>query len=695
MLVMMLGLCSIFVTPQPSFAGVPVAYAQNGEEGEGEGEGEEGGGEEGKDFDAKVETIELVDPPQTAANSEDLVKDVANLAQKSHRLFAPLINFFSFQIGNFLGNDYIYGGAMGKMLQKIWVISRNLVNIAFVFILLWMALKEIFSINQESELKKNLIKFVLLLVAVNFSWLGTRVVLDAANVVTHAVFAIPSGISEPPSSTEGAESVQCKVNDPEEPISGSCYPTAIFAPTDSGTSNPLAWEDSECDKVKESYEDAYDEDGSANLGGKEENQKFWWRTSICYENLNLVKYDQNTAVIYLTYGMARIQNLVNATAGTDIVQLSVGILLSLVIQLAYTIALLALFMALIIRMAMLWFFVAFSPFIVMVIWFGEGFYQDKEFGEFKFGIPEFVNWAFVPAKVGAIFAVSFIMISAGQATGAVKATLFDNASSKSGFVFRILEPESLFMGIGSLQSFIWLIMSLAILWIGVFAVLSKMSIVGKVTDRINEYGKGVAKLVATAPYWAPVLPLGKGGAKASVRSMAQGLDVRGTLEKYKGVEGEAADVRKLNATARNVDFTQVMSRLDHPAGFNQSRANWIAGKYGFKDLEQMMQQDRKTLVAAFKKSRNPGTHAGREEELYDKLVTVQRQESSAEKSRRLQDTAAATEKGTEEALRKTGGKPAPPGTALPSTPGPGQAPGGPAATPTPPTTGGPTGGGGA
>lgn len=590
-------------------------------------------------FEAKVATIEPPIAPGTATTSDKFVEDVVDLANKVHRLFAPLINFFSFQIGNFLGHDYIYGGPMGEMLQKIWVISRNIVNIAFVFLLLWMALKEIFFLNQESELKKNLIKFTLLLIAVNFSWLGTKVVLDAASVATHVVFAIPSGISDPPGMASATE-LQCKVNDPEEPISGVCYPTTIFAPTDSGTNNPLYWEDSEgeeeddCYKVKKSYEDAYQQEGQENPGARKDekeltnkdNKKFWGRTSICMENLNFTKYDQNTAVIYLTYGMARIQNLVGTHAGDDIVQLSVGILLSLFIQLAYTIALLALFLALIIRMMMLWFFVGFSPFLVLLIWFKGA--EDQDFGEAGgFGIRSFAKWAFVPAKVGAVFAVSFIMISTGQSVGDFKTVLFDKVASKSGFVFKMLEPQSLFMGIGSLQSFIWLIMSVVILWLGVFAVLGDMPIIKHVSNRINDYGKGVARLVATSPYWAPIVPLGEGG-KTSMKEMLGKVDLRTKLEGYADIGRREQEVRTLNAKAGKFNIGFAMDKLGPGGtGLTSADAKRIATGYGYHgDVGSMLKSvHEKTLKKAFAKSIN--FKDGKEDDLYKALRRFEREKA--------------------------------------------------------------------
>lgn len=607
MVLMILGIGARMGSPVGRTVAVPVAYADQG------------------DFDTVNAGLKPVDQesasPLSQQTKDDMVKRAAVLAAWSHRLFSPLVNFFAFQIGNFLGNDYVFNGDMGKMLLKIWVISRNLVNIAFVFILLYMALNEIFNVTGESVLRKKWILFVLLLIGVNFSWLATRVVLDAGNVATNVAFSIPSGIGNPPAYG------QCQVNNPDDPISGSCYPTAILAPADAGDSVPLYYEDKEgdqdnCAKVKAAYsgsaDSAYTADNKINPQASAKNKVFQHRTSICVENLNLFKYDMNTSVVYLTYGMARIQNLVVATGGNGkIVDLTVGLLLSLGIQIGYTVTLLALFIALIIRMGILWLFVGFSPFMILVYWFQEK--SDYDLGRIKFGYNEFINWAFVPAKVGAIFAVSFIMISAGQAVGSYSTTFVDNLNSKSGVVAKLLDPQSLFMGIGSLQTFIWLIMCLVVLWMGVFGVLGKMSIIQDVTKKIEGYGTSLASLVATAPYWAPVLPLGKGGEKMAIKEIVKGLDVREKMKKY-GYEEEnkPEDARRLMARTARTNLNPAYSQLE--AGNNrltQAQANKIATDYGFRDAAHMMTMDKDTLISAFRAT--AGNKEGQEDRLYQAI----------------------------------------------------------------------------
>ncbi|MFH1410131.1 MAG: hypothetical protein ABIG80_01070 [Patescibacteria group bacterium] len=613
MVLMMLNLGAGLLAPSAGTIMVPEAYAE-------------------VDFDAAVGNMKPVEEvPKDNTAVSDMLKKAATWANWGHAFFAPLINFFSFHIGNFLGTDYIYNGDMGDMLHKIWVISRNLVNIAFVFILLWLALNTIFNPGFPlDDLKKKLLIFALLLVGVNFSWLGTRIVLDAANVTTHAVFAIPSGISSPPT-----EATPCEINGPEELARGSCYPTTIIAPADSGNQPPLIWEDNEgdsdnCAKAKAAYKDAYQQEGQEEPGARdpfadEKNQKFWGRMSICMENLNLVNYNQNTAVIYLTYGMARIQNLIAPVGGGGPANLAVSVLMSYSIQLAYSVSLLALFLALIVRTAILWLFVAFSPFLVLLIWFKGKEDVDLGEGQFKFGIREFANWAFVPAKVGAVFAISFIMISAGQAIGEVNVSIFDKLQGATGGEYSIPDVKTLYAGIDSLNQFIWLLMSLVVLWMGVFGVLGKMSIMKLFTDKINKAGTELFKTVAELPYKAPILPLGKGGEEIGIKAAYDQYGPVGKLRKWYGEDREVEDTRKLSRNAKTPEaqraVLRAVSRVDNRT-FDQADANKLAEAFGFK-LRDLMLMKPDALREAFK---DAGAKPEDASKIYDALKRFEQEQ---------------------------------------------------------------------
>ncbi|MFH0838495.1 MAG: hypothetical protein V1880_04495 [Patescibacteria group bacterium] len=658
MLAMMLNLGAGFLGSSAGTIMVPEAYAE-------------------VDFDAAVGNMKPVEEmPKDATAVSDMLDKAAKWANWGHAFFAPLINFFSFHIGNFLGTDYIFNDKMGEILHKIWVISRNLVNIAFVFILLWLALNTIFNPGFPlDDLKKKLLFFALLLVGVNFSWLGTRIVLDAANVTTHAVFAIPSGISSPPTANS-----PCEINGPDELARGSCYPTTIIAPADSGSQPPLIWEDKEgdsdnCAKAKAAYQgsddSAYLADGTINAKtdtnlteASEKNKKFQRRMSICMENLNLVNYNQNTAVIYLTYGMARIQNLIAPVGKGNPANLAVSVLMSYSIQLAYAVSLLALFLALIVRTAILWLFVAFSPFLVLLIWFKGKEDVDLGEGQFKFGIREFANWAFVPAKVGAVFAISFIMISAGQAVGEVNFSIFDKLQSATGGgVYSIPDVKTLYAGIGSLNQFIWLLMSLVVLWMGVFGVLGKMSIIKLFTHKIKTAGTELFKVVAELPYKAPILPLGKGGEKIGIKAAYDQYGPVGRLRKWYGEDREVDDTRKLTRNAKTPEAQQAVRYAVKNGIEKQADANRLAEAFGFK-LRDLMLMKPDALREAFK---DAGAKPEEASEIYDALKRFEQEQPKGAPTPVTPKPAAVLPTGVPPAV-PPGTAPAPEPTAKPPAP---------------------------
>ena len=555
-----------------------------------------------------------IDPVEENANNaqttKDILQEVSKAATKAHRFFAPLINFASFQIGNFLGNDYIYQGSMGMMLHKIWIISRNLVNIVLVFYLLWLAVKTIILPDSGwDELKKSLAKFVIALIVVNFSWLATKVVLDAASIGTHAVFAIPSGIGDPP------KYEPCVVNtNAKDPIQGVCYPTKIIAPADIADKPVLYWQDTEgaddnCSKVEKGYQgnadSVYNDKGEINPSASKANKGLQGRISICMESLNLFKYDQNTAVIYLTYGMARIQNLVNASAsGGDGMQLAIGALMSIVLQIVYAIALLALFVALIVRMLMLWILVGFSPFIILVMGISNEGGDAGELGK-QFSVENFLSWALVPVKVGVVFVVAFIMISAGQAMGNISNKVLDNLAKESGFTFKLLGQESLFAGMGSLQDFVWLLMTIAVLWMGVFAVLGKLEIVGSWFNRIGETGKELAIGAAKLPYVLPWIPKGQGQWTSPKAALANVTGLSEARKKYEGLmsDSEGSGSTRMSRNIEKLNFNELNQKFQN-GQFKIDEANKMAKDLGYSNLSEMMKEDSRHIQEQI--SRIPG-----------------------------------------------------------------------------------------
>ena len=51
-------------------------------------------------------------PQDSGMDREEIIQKIANAASIMHRIFSPMINAFTFHIGNFLKTDYIFSDAM-------------------------------------------------------------------------------------------------------------------------------------------------------------------------------------------------------------------------------------------------------------------------------------------------------------------------------------------------------------------------------------------------------------------------------------------------------------------------------------------------------------------------------------------------------------------------------------------------------
>jgi len=354
------------------------------------------------------------------------------------------------------------------------------------------------------------------------------VVLDAANVATNVAFSIPSGVA----STGVLQGSGCDVKyvDGQWKVEGLCYPTQMYIPTDA-TSFFFVKED-DCNKkdkngktLEEQYNAAFPDTGKGDQGagfytdvtkvkpgadGKpvesKENIGFLLRNTAayCWNVLDTNKFKKNTATIYLTYGMARIQNLIQSNV-QDASHLAVGTFFSFLMMIAYLLAIGALFISLVIRMAFLWIFVAFSPFLVLLAYLGligMGGEQVK-----CFSYQAFIKWAFVPAKVGLVFSVAFLMVAAGQKMGLDNPGILDKTNQLGTITVKLLKVKSLLMGMDTLQEFIWLLIATAVLWVGTFSILGEMEVAKTITSKIYDMGNKAATWASKTPYMLPIIPM--------------------------------------------------------------------------------------------------------------------------------------------------------------------------------------------
>src|SRR3989338_2549351 len=98
------------------------------------------------------------------------------------------ISWFLFLAGKILDISMYFTLNMSKLLDKIpvvdigWKIFRDLANIFFIFILLWIAIGIILGINSGKN-KEILVHLIAVALLMNFSLFITKTVIDASNIV--------------------------------------------------------------------------------------------------------------------------------------------------------------------------------------------------------------------------------------------------------------------------------------------------------------------------------------------------------------------------------------------------------------------------------------------------------------------------------------------------------------------------------
>jgi len=179
-----------------------------------------------------------------------------------------------------------------------------------------------------------------------------------------------------------------------------------------------------------------------------------------------------------------------------------------------------------------------------------------------------------------------------------------------------------------------------VLWMGVFGILGKMSIVKDITEKVNKAGQWVGTKIATAPYWAPVLPLGKGGERQSI-----GTTVAPILQPFKEFEDYYSkqmhplrDTRNLQRVAADKDYSAYGKKASE-GGLTEDDGRKIASGYGYSNVSEMMAtHNEDALIAAFTKSKVTG---GNEKKLYDALSNMAKPKTSTQITQEAEATAIA------------------------------------------------------
>lgn len=481
--------------------------------------------------------------PTSATNTQqELVQKIVDaltlFMQFLQRLLWPVLLL----IGGLMQNDILYGAGMEQTLLTIWQNIRNVVNILFVLFLLGIAFYNVMGgESQDYHIKTILPKFVLALIAVNFSFLIIKVLIDGVNVVSTAFFALPGAVSEGLTPDDQFQEKVC--------IQMYGNPTTNL----------------------EEYKEA------VLLQPKElqfcsETEAKFNEDALKYFN----DYNSNNAALAMAINMGQISELPKISAGTkDLSSLGINVIFAVVFYLVYAISFIVLFIVLLVRLVVLWILIVLSPLIVFMYVLPQNL--KSIIGGADDLSSQFIKTAMVPIPIALVMSIGYIML---QSLENAKLTNFLQASTQG--------LGTLTTGLSTLQEIIVAAAMVGFVWVGIFTA-SKGTFADSIVDNIKSTAEGAGKFLATAPIkYAPILPVmdsstGKdtgermsiGGLMSAASAIPRSLDNKSTEEGNKLADMLGFGKSKFNKAMYNATNDKEATE----------RMNGKKGKYGEKDSQ--------------------------------------------------------------------------------------------------------------
>ena len=463
----------------------------------------------------EIEACEARKAPKDKKTVDEQTIDIGKLLSFIVSAFTPLIAILVNLIGKLMGTEVIYGSLgsgdhekFQQILHIVWLVIRDLVNYVFIIVLLAIAFMSVFGAanpeNNNFEIKKMLPKFILAVVAVNFTWFGARVVLDVANVVTHIVYAIPKTLiaADIDLATEGDKT--CAGDEENKLWRKNCIPLAAFARNGNTQSAKVGL--ASIDDFKEVTDGvearvvSYYDDLSAEKKGEVKAIEDTGVFIVLWGNFSWEKFQQNSIAALFAYNVLQIQNLpqaVEETAkdGIDIENLAINALFAILFMVLIIVAYVVMAVVLLERVIVIWINIILSP-IAALMPFASDFGLEGG-GSETVGIKPFMKMAFFPAMMGLPLTLGYILIAAGQnITG----------STEDGTLQ--FETE-LINGVHTMHHLLWYIMAIVCLWYST-QIASDFSIHMKgLVDGITDKVKAVGSFLGKSPIYWQFIPIAK------------------------------------------------------------------------------------------------------------------------------------------------------------------------------------------
>ena len=177
----------------------------------------------------------ILDPFSVASAESEVLEGLAKIVA----LFIDLIVFLCLlaldATGPLFGTEYLTEkDFLEEAITPMWVFVRNLVNLLFVGVIIFIALGNLYSSVTGGggwTIKDKLPRLIAAMILINFSLLGMKIIIDGVYVGTVAMFGIADSALGDKTATQLIFEVNlCDDAAPPKPVENSAFENHAFRP---------------------------------------------------------------------------------------------------------------------------------------------------------------------------------------------------------------------------------------------------------------------------------------------------------------------------------------------------------------------------------------------------------------------------------------------------------------------------------
>ncbi len=556
------------------------------------------------------------------AGQSETLKKMAEWASIVIAIFTPLIAILLKLISSLMTDSYILGNNstggydIAQLLYEVWNISRSIVNYLIMAAVMFSAVMGLIpKFGEKYDLKKSIGKIIIAAVMVNLTWFGVRVIMDASEVATHAVYSLPQTVFAGNKAFEEAATINpCTITSDKGHVdqTGNCSPTYILVnpkgnfktlKTESGNNQYSQASQSTKDNAiknlndqitktvaekakatKEADQKKYDAILTSLKKQKESIEKIdtakivdYGAITIFWDDFNYEQFNSGTIAPLFAYSIMQIQKLpMIATQSSELkeainaetnivdngwIALLINSVIALVVMVMMIVLFLMMLIVLIFRIIIIWVNIMVLPFWVFsqIGIFGGIF--DKMKGKYV-GIDPLIKSIFAPVIMGLPMVIGFILIQAGNSYGMM-------GDISNGFIMQ----GPLINGIATIHQAFYYALCIGVMWIGSKAAILSISegtffngIIKTISDGTDNFMKGIA----SAPMYMQWMPIMGSDGKVKTASLANifGQNGLGSVARYFQNQPDALAPDSKDAVIANATTNEdlVLNKINYEKG---------------------------------------------------------------------------------------------------------------------------------